>query len=75
MSRYFEEEWPHRPKPPKWDDLNRMAKLARCMYPNLIEPGLRNEVVAIARGEGKTDPLTAKGRADQVRRSQSRTKW
>jgi hypothetical protein len=75
MSRYFEDAWPHRPKPPKWDDLNRMAKLARCMYPNLAEPSIQSDMKAISAGEGKTDPLTAKGRADQVRRSQSRTKW
>jgi hypothetical protein len=74
MSRYFEEEWPHRPKPPKWDDLDRMAKLARCMYPNLAEPSIQSDMKAISAGEGKADPLTAKQRADQVRRQEAQTK-
>jgi hypothetical protein len=49
MSRYFEDAWPHRRKQLRWDDLDWSAKRARCMYPNLMEPELRNEVEQITR--------------------------
>jgi hypothetical protein len=74
MSRYFEDEWPHRPKAPRWNDLNKEARLARVMFPSLCEPSLRRDMAELARADGKTDPLTAKQRADHARREQSRPK-
>src|SRR5262249_34191709 len=74
-SRYFEEEWPHRRRQLKWDDLDWTAKRARCMYPNLMEPELRNEVEQIARGENKKSPMQGMKDAELARQRQSRTKW
>jgi hypothetical protein len=75
MSRYFEDAWPHRPKPPKWDDLDWLAKRARVLYPNLAEPSIQSDMKAISAGEGKVDPLTAKQRADQARSGASRVNY
>jgi hypothetical protein len=54
-------------KPEGWDQLSRSSKLAACLWPQLVPDNIRREMQAISYGEGKTDPLTAKVRADNAR--------
>jgi hypothetical protein len=68
-------DWPgDRPKQEQWHDIPRMGRLARVMYPNLAEAEMQRLMSQLAANEQKTDPLTAKVRADQTRREQARTK-
>ena len=75
QSDRWDEKWPHARKEEQWHSIPREGRLARVMFPTLAEPSMQRQMKELAANEGKTDPLTAKQRADQVRRSQSRTKW
>ena len=41
----------------KWHDLPRQSRLARLMYPQLMEPQFRGEVAAMSKSEGKRLPV------------------
>jgi hypothetical protein len=41
----------------RWHDLPRQSRLARLMWPQLIENELRGEVAAMSRNEGKRSPV------------------
>jgi hypothetical protein len=74
MSRFYEDEWPHRPKQEDWHSLPRSTRLAAVLWPTLVPKEVQAQMRALSANEQKTDPLTAKVRADQARREQSKTK-
>jgi hypothetical protein len=41
----------------KWHDLPRQSRLARLMWPSLMEKQFHGEVAAMSRNEGKTPPV------------------
>jgi hypothetical protein len=41
----------------RWHDLPRQSRLARIMWPQLMEKQFHGEVAAMARNEGKTPPV------------------
>ena len=41
----------------KWHDLPRQSRLARLMYPSLMEKRFHGEVAAMSRAEGKKSPV------------------
>jgi hypothetical protein len=51
----------------KWFELDRMSKIANCMYPHLSTKEIQKEVEEIAAREGKKSPLH--WRLQQVRKS------
>jgi hypothetical protein len=61
-------------KPEGWDQLSRHSKLAAVMWPDLVPKHIQDEMKSISWSEGKTDPLSGKVAADQVRREQQRTR-
>jgi hypothetical protein len=56
-----------------WAGLPRQSKLAACMYPDLVaDENIGAEMKAIARIEGKVDPLSGKVDRERVRLQQQR---
>ena len=47
----------------KWHDLPRQSRLARLMYPQLMETQFHGEVAAMSRTEGKRSPVEPQGQA------------
>jgi hypothetical protein len=41
----------------RWHDLPRQSRLARLMYPQLMEKQYQGEVAAMSRNEGKRPPV------------------
>jgi hypothetical protein len=41
----------------RWHDLPRQSRLARLMFPSLMEKQFQGEVAAMARNEGKRAPV------------------
>ena len=41
----------------RWHDLPRSSRIARLMYPQLMEKQFHGEVAAMSRKEGKTPPV------------------
>jgi hypothetical protein len=54
-----------------WHDLPRQSRLARVLWPQLMEKQYHAELKEMGRREGKTDPLTARGGKGQ----QHQTAW
>jgi hypothetical protein len=49
-------------KSQRWHDLPRQGRLARVLWPQLMEKQFQDEVAAMSRNEGKTGPLAARGK-------------
>jgi hypothetical protein len=65
--RFFEDEWPHRPRDPDWHELPRASRLAACMWPSLVPKGVQQQMRDLSANEQKIDPLAAKLRDEKAR--------
>jgi hypothetical protein len=61
-------------KKQNWHDLPRQSRLARVLWPQLMEKQYQDELATMSRREGKTDPLTARGGKEQRHQSWWETK-
>jgi hypothetical protein len=59
----------------KWNERDKMSKLANVMYPHLAPKEVREEMRKAAALDGKKGPFEAKLAADKARDEQARTKW